>query len=99
MNVREGRQWINTLLEGKPPKKAYIGEESPEPDGRPMKIELKDVWFRYHREEQDVIRDLSLKVYQGEFLTILGGNGTEEHRPLPHERDPTCLQGQGENRR
>lgn len=82
MNVREGRQWINTLLEGKPPKKAYIGEESPEPDGRPMKIELKDVWFRYHREEQDVIRDLSLKVYQGEFLTILGGNGTGKSTAL-----------------
>lgn len=82
MNVREGRQWLNRLLAGKPPRKAFIGEEPERSDRSPVKVELKDVWFRYHKEDHDVIRDLSLKVYDGEFLTILGGNGTGKSTTL-----------------
>lgn len=82
MNVREGRKWINALLAGRPPKKVFLGEEAPSNEGRKVKIQLKDVWFRYRREDKDVLRDLSLKVYEGEFLTILGGNGTGKSTAL-----------------
>jgi len=39
-------------------------------------VELKDVWFRYEREGPDVVKDLALSVYPGEFLCVVGGNGT-----------------------
>lgn len=39
-------------------------------------IDVREVWFRYEKEAPDVVKGLSLKVYQGEMFCILGGNGT-----------------------
>ena len=38
-------------------------------------VSLKDVWFRYEKDSPDILKELSLKAYAGEFLAILGGNG------------------------
>ena len=48
---------------------AFRDEENP-------LLKLKDVWFRYEREGRDVIKDLALTVYTGEFVCVVGGNGT-----------------------
>ena len=48
----------------------------------PCAIELKDVWFRYEKDSPDVIRDLSLKVDNGEFYALVGGNGTGKSTTL-----------------
>lgn len=83
MTVREGRQWINKLMKGQTPAKMRIGEDATKIDGQsPVKLELKDVWFRYHKEDPDVIRGMSIKIYKGELLTILGGNGTGKSTAL-----------------
>ena len=39
-------------------------------------IKIRDVWFKYDKNEPDVIKDLSLEVKKGEFHCIVGGNGT-----------------------
>ncbi|WP_138204549.1 ABC transporter ATP-binding protein [Haloimpatiens lingqiaonensis] len=39
-------------------------------------IELNEVWFRYEKNGQDIIKDLSLEVDAGEIYSIVGGNGT-----------------------
>lgn len=39
-------------------------------------LEFKNVYFRYGRDLPDVLRGLSLKVYEGEIFCILGGNGS-----------------------
>ncbi len=39
-------------------------------------IEAKDLWFRYSKKEQDVLRGTDLRVPKGQWLSILGGNGT-----------------------
>lgn len=39
-------------------------------------VDLKEVWFQYEKNGPDVIKGLSLSVCKGEFLAILGGNGT-----------------------
>jgi len=39
-------------------------------------IKLNDVWFKYGKNEQDVIKDLSLEIKSGQFHCIVGGNGT-----------------------
>lgn len=39
-------------------------------------IKLEDVWFKYGKNEPDVVKDLSLEVKNGEFYCIVGGNGT-----------------------
>lgn len=45
-------------------------------------IEVKDVWFRYEKDGADVVRDLSMTVYQGEFFALVGGNGTGKSTTL-----------------
>ena len=45
-------------------------------------VELKNVWFRYERESDDVIRGLSLSACPGELLCILGGNGAGKSTTL-----------------
>ena len=44
--------------------------------------ELKDVWFRYERNEPDVIKGLSLKIAPGRLHCIVGGNGTGKSTAL-----------------
>jgi energy-coupling factor transport system ATP-binding protein len=39
-------------------------------------IEAHDVWFRYSRDGEDVLRGVDMSVNQGEFACILGGNGS-----------------------
>lgn len=49
------------------------GREGGDPP-RPPAIEVKDVWFSY--DGQAVLRDVNLRIDQGEFLAILGPNGS-----------------------
>ena len=37
---------------------------------------INNVWFRYEKEEADVLRGADLTVYQNEILTLVGGNGS-----------------------
>ena len=48
----------------------------------PPAIEVKDVWFRYEKDGKDVVQDLNLKVKQGEFYALVGGNGTGKSTTL-----------------
>lgn len=38
-------------------------------------LELRDLWFRYDREESDVLRGASLTVPAGSLFALMGGNG------------------------
>jgi len=73
LTVREGRDWLTTLnIKNKDWK-------FPEPDRQKSKkptIELDEVWFRYDKDQPDVLKGLSFKAYEGEITTVLGGNGT-----------------------
>lgn len=42
---------------------------------RACALELKEAFFRYERNTPDVLRGMSLTVYEGESLCLLGGNG------------------------
>ncbi len=39
-------------------------------------LSMKNVYFRYEKRSEDVLRDTSLDVYEGEIFCILGGNGS-----------------------
>ncbi len=74
IDVREAKSVICGLIDEH--EKRHIGY----PDSicnfreRPI-IRLKDVNFRYERNMPNVLNNLSIDIYRGEFLTILGGNG------------------------
>ena len=72
LTVREGRDYLEKNFAGcaEPPLEGeYIHSDE-------VAAELKNVWFRYEKDLDDVMRGTSLKVYRGEAYCILGGNGT-----------------------
>ena len=76
ITVRQGRTWLTDLFAGKQLVKLRIDDpRESRPQGEAI-IELKDVWFRYSRDDVDVIKGLSLKVEKGQLYCIVGGNGS-----------------------
>lgn len=73
LTIREGRKWLAK-------KKTDIHNGNQLPVASEMSntivLEAKDVAFRYEKNTFDIIQHLNLQVKKGEFLTILGGNGT-----------------------
>ena len=74
ITVRDGREWLEAYAEGYalqslPPERLH-------PHGADTVLALRDLWFKYEKDLPDVVRGLSLSVQRGEFLAILGGNGT-----------------------
>lgn len=74
LTVRDGRNFIEenynntiTRLEREPEKK--------EEKDRPIAMRMKDICFRYEKEEPDVLDHVALTLYEGEVVSILGGNG------------------------
>ena len=89
LTVREGRNWVTQLMEetGYPTEEISIineneNEKKTQNDSREKEIEVRDVWFRYEKDGADVVQDLSLTVYNGEFFALVGGNGTGKSTTL-----------------
>ncbi|MEA4932797.1 MAG: ATP-binding cassette domain-containing protein, partial [Lawsonibacter sp.] len=68
----EGRRWLEQRLEQQPPRP--LPTPAPFADAPPA-LEAKEVWFRYDRENADVLRGLTFSVPQGALCALLGGNG------------------------
>ena len=74
LTVWDGRNFIEenynntiTRLEREPEKK--------EEKDRPIAMRMKDICFRYEKEEPDVLDHVALTLYEGEVVSLLGGNG------------------------
>lgn len=89
ITVRDGRQWLDHICEKKginPVRNEAAKKESfekktfgifgKEKDERKVLLECQDIWFRYEKDTPDVVKGLNLKIYEGEFYCLLGGNGT-----------------------
>ncbi len=70
LTVREGRDFINNNFSK---RKIEIRDTVPKTE---IAVELKDAFFRYEKEGQDILAGTRLKVYKGEHFSILGGNGS-----------------------
>ncbi|NLY71641.1 MAG: ATP-binding cassette domain-containing protein [Clostridiales bacterium] len=82
ITVREGRNWLTELFKDKILKRVKVDNGLEESNsGKPV-IKLKDVWFRYNREGNDVIKGLSMEVLQGQIFSIVGGNATGKSTAL-----------------
>ena len=74
ITVRDGRDWLVDYSERHPLGK--IPEETERTASEENAITLEDVWFKYDKDLPDVVKGVSLEVKKGEFLALLGGNGT-----------------------
>ncbi len=80
INVREGRFWLDALVEnGLKIKEIGLEEKQLEKE---LVLEVKDAWFKYGENLPDIVKGLSLKLRRGEFLGIMGGNGTGKSTSL-----------------
>lgn len=73
--VKEGRKFLTEFVG----EKKYSIEnniENKDKKDREEILSASNIYFRYEKEEADVIKELNLKVYEGEKLGIIGGNGT-----------------------
>lgn len=73
VTVTGGREWLEEYFST---HKAFDLEDEVITHSDKIAFELRDVWFRYEKNSPDVLKGLNLKIYKGEFVTILGGNGT-----------------------
>lgn len=75
LTVRDGRIWLENAL-GEPCVQTQANNSSPQnKTSEPTALSLKEVWFRYDKNSEDILRGLNLDVKKGEFMTVLGGNG------------------------
>lgn len=73
LTIRDGRQWLakNFNANDEMTNKTTVHPTV----GKPV-LDIHEAWFRYEKDGNDILRGFSLKVYPGELLSILGGNGT-----------------------
>lgn len=73
LTVREGRTWLENALP-KDKKHTELPACKTE-EKKPAALQLKDIWFRYERNSQDVLRGAEIAVQTGSIHAIVGGNG------------------------
>lgn len=79
LTVREGRRYLESVASADKtavprPKRARSGEKRSISTKKPL-ISMDEVWFRYERESNDVLKGISLEIFGGELMCIIGGNG------------------------
>lgn len=76
LTVPEGREYLRSHFGNAAGRNFAEPSDSVSGENGQKAAELKDVWFRYGRNAQDVLRGASLTVYEGEHYCLLGGNGS-----------------------
>ena len=74
VTVREGREWLTGFA-----SRREIEPLRPEQPKQPCSdavLQGHELWFKYDKGLPDVVKGLSLSLRKGEFLALLGGNGT-----------------------
>ncbi|MBQ8264631.1 MAG: ATP-binding cassette domain-containing protein [Oscillospiraceae bacterium] len=77
VTVREGRLWLESRL-GEPAAETNARKPKEKKKKAPEEntvLSARDLWFRYERNGEDVVRGLDMTVNEGELYALLGGNG------------------------
>ena len=85
LTIREGRLWLEGILEGKPVPDKEQMQERDRREGKEERgtiIEAKNLWFRYEKNAPDVLRGLSFTTGRAELFCLLGGNGVGKSTTL-----------------
>ena len=84
VTVREGRLWLNSLFPDGAVQKsiAKLQKEEFAVSSKEIEVELEDIWFRYDRNGNDIVRGISMQVKKGELFCMVGGNGVGKSTTL-----------------
>ncbi len=83
LTVNDGRRFLernfsNGIREYKTDETVSVGNKA---------VEINDLYFRYSKDESDVLSGLNLTVYENEIFSILGANGSGKTTAL------SCIAG------
>lgn len=74
VTVQEGHNWLLQYVTTHPistvPPCASIMPQTE------VVLSAEEVWFRYEKDTNDIVKSLTLQIRKGEWVAILGGNGT-----------------------
>ena len=76
VTVREGRTWLTDMFSRRQLTNTKIDDPAEHMSSADPIIRLKDVWFRYSKDDVDVIKGLYMEASKGLLYCIVGGNGT-----------------------
>lgn len=68
LTIKEGRELIRKFKND-----YYISQK--ELKNENIAFSCREVWFRYEKNSADILKGFSLKVYRGEFYSVVGENG------------------------
>ena len=74
VSVNEGRGFLKEFISDK--TVLELNKGFPEKKFGEIKVSVSEAYFRYEKDAPDILRNASLTARAGEFLAILGGNGT-----------------------
>ncbi len=81
LTVREGANMLTEMI-GYTDKLISKVDVKNRESTRDYALELRDLWYRYTRDGNDILRGTSLKVEKGTIHAIVGGNGTGKSTTL-----------------
>lgn len=74
ITVRDGRTWLIDMFKNREIRVQWLLEDHK--DRNDYAIKGKDVWFKYNKDDSDIIRGMDIEIQKEKFSCILGGNGT-----------------------
>ncbi len=75
VTIRDAKKWIGEYIQDNNIIPAFVPYRTYKTNSTEAAIRLKDVWFRYDKDGEDILKGLDLKVYKGEIFALVGGNG------------------------
>ncbi len=72
LTVNEGKQFIEKSFNN---GISVFTAEKPELSAKKA-VEVRDVWFRYSKQGEDVLKGIDFTVFEGEIFSCLGANGS-----------------------
>ena len=76
VSVREGNLWLNRYAARHPANACIVHEKPLTGEAAEPVIRAKGVWYRYERNDTDVVKGFDFTARKGDRICILGGNGT-----------------------
>ncbi|MCI5892589.1 MAG: ATP-binding cassette domain-containing protein [Clostridiales bacterium] len=73
LTVREGREWISEFVSNKKIRKVPVKKLGYKKDETVLKA--NNIWFRYAKRENDILKNVSLTLCSGEWQSIVGSTG------------------------
>ena len=73
LTVRDGADFLARRAREQP--LLPLQEKPAPPRGGDIALSCDDLWFRYDKDGDDIVKGLSLTLHKGEFYALLGGNG------------------------